>query len=26
VCKDDNLATIYEPNVWNSGSLNLSQP
>jgi hypothetical protein len=22
----DNLAAIYEPNVWKSGSLNLSQP
>jgi hypothetical protein len=22
----DNLAAIYEPNVWKCGSLNLSQP
>jgi hypothetical protein len=22
----DNLASIYEPNVWKCGSLNLSQP
>jgi hypothetical protein len=24
--KADNLAAIYEPNVWKCGSLNLSQP
>jgi hypothetical protein len=24
--KADNLATIYKPNVWKCGSLNLSQP
>jgi hypothetical protein len=25
-CRADNLAAIYEPNVWKCGSLNLSQP
>jgi hypothetical protein len=25
-CRADNLAAIYEPNVWKFGSLNLSQP
>jgi hypothetical protein len=24
--KADNLAAIYDPNVWKCGSLNLSQP
>jgi hypothetical protein len=24
--KADNLAAIYEPNVWKCGSVNLSQP
>jgi hypothetical protein len=25
-CRADNLAAIYEPNVWKCGSLNPSQP
>jgi hypothetical protein len=25
-CRADNLAAVYEPNVWKCGSLNLSQP
>jgi hypothetical protein len=25
-CRPDNLAAIYDPNVWKCGSLNLSQP